>query len=136
MTQEAIKAPEELKPCPFCGSDVEMKKIPLWHGGHGYYNCYEFKVVCEKCGCTLNYEYADTIYRSEEEAISNVVKAWNGRKNEPKVGHWIKVHPIQPDDGGAFMCSCCEVGDWDLTGTENFCPECGAKMSKWQGEEK
>lgn len=49
-------------------------------------------------------------------------------EQEPKTGHWIKVHPLQADDEGAYMCSCCEVGDWNLKGTENFCPNCGAKM--------
>lgn len=49
-------------------------------------------------------------------------------EQEPKTGYWIKVHPLQADDGGAYMCSCCEVGDWNLKGTENVCPNCGAKM--------
>ena len=50
----------------------------------------------------------------------------------PKIGHWIKVHPVQADDEGAYMCSCCKVGDWDLKGTENFCPNCGARMAEEQ----
>lgn len=49
---------------------------------------------------------------------------------QQKTGHWIKVHPIQTDDEGAYMCSCCKVGDWNLKGTENYCPNCGAKMSE------
>ena len=43
-------------------------------------------------------------------------------------GNWIKIHPLQVDDEGAYMCSCCKVGDWSLKGTENFCPNCGADM--------
>lgn len=49
-------------------------------------------------------------------------------------GHWIKIHPLQADDPGAYMCSCCEVGDWNLKGTEKFCPNCGAEMT--EGEEE
>ena len=45
-----------------------------------------------------------------------------------KVGHWIFVHPLQEDDGGGYMCSICNVGDWNLNGKENYCPNCGAKM--------
>ena len=58
----------KLKPCPFCGSDVELKKIPLWHGSHGYSGCYEFKIRCEKCGCTVYQPENDSIYRSEDVA--------------------------------------------------------------------
>ena len=50
-----------------------------------------------------------------------------------KTGHWIFVHPLQEDDGGCYMCSICNVGDWNLNGKENYCPNCGAKM---QGVQK
>ena len=56
-------------------------------------------------------------------------------EQEPKVGHWVKVHPLQADDGGAYMCSCCGTGDWGIKGTENFCPNCGAKMVEPQESE-
>ena len=80
-----MKNPEisiKLKPCPFCGTEVEMMRIPLWDGSHGYKDCYDFKVTCKKCGCTLNYEKTNTIYRTEEEAINNAANAWNERKME------------------------------------------------------
>ena len=73
---------KELKPCPFCGTEVELEKIPLWRGSHGYYGCYEFKIRCKKCGAQQNYMLNDTVYRSEDEAIKNVVKAWNRRAQE------------------------------------------------------
>lgn len=66
--------------CPFCGSAVKMIKKPLYHGTHGYPGCYEFEVRCPECGCSIDYVDNDTIYRSEEEAIANVTKAWNKRK--------------------------------------------------------
>lgn len=67
----------KVKLCPFCGTEVELSKIPLWQGNHGYYNCFEFKIVCSKCGCNVTYNKNDTVYRSEEEAIQNVIKARN-----------------------------------------------------------
>lgn len=70
----------KLKPCPFCGTEVKMQKKPLWHGNHGYHDCYNFEVKCPKCGCSVDYIDSDTIYRSEEEAVVNVTKAWNSRK--------------------------------------------------------
>lgn len=74
---------EELKPCPFCGNKVEVEKIPLWYGnGRGYYGCYEFKIRCKSCGCTVDQPENDSVYRSEEEARGNAIKAWN-RRAEP-----------------------------------------------------
>ena len=51
-------------------------------------------------------------------------------KPAEKMGHWIFVHPLQEDDGGGYMCSICNVGDWNLNGKENYCPNCGAKMQE------
>ena len=70
----------KLKPCPFCGSEVELEKIPLWYGnGRGYKDCYEFKIRCKKCGCRVDQPENDSIYRSEEKAKKNAIEAWNRR---------------------------------------------------------
>lgn len=45
-------------------------------------------------------------------------------------GHWIPVNPIQDNDGGAYMCSHCRSGDFDIEGTEAFCERCGAIMDE------
>lgn len=73
---------KEIKPCPFCGNDVEIDEVPLWHGTHGYFGCYEYKIRCNVCGCSLQYERNDTIYRSKNEAKDNVIEAWNKRTGE------------------------------------------------------
>lgn len=82
---------KKIKPCPFCGTEVELSKNPLWQGGHGYYNCFEFKIVCSKCGCNVTYNKNDTIYRSEEEAIQNVIKAWNKRNESNNTASIDKI---------------------------------------------
>ena len=41
---------------------------------------------------------------------------------------WELVHPLQKDDCGAYMCSNCKNGDWDLKGDEKECPFCHAIM--------
>jgi len=38
---EEVGKMTDLKPCPFCGKKVELIKEPLWHGSHGYHDCYE-----------------------------------------------------------------------------------------------
>ena len=73
----------DLKPCPFCGSKVELEKNPLWYGnGRGYKNCYEFVIRCKKCGCRVDQPKNDSVYRSEEKAKKNAIEAWNRRKGE------------------------------------------------------
>ena len=48
---------------------------------------------------------------------------------EPHEGHWIPVHPIQSDDPGAYMCSKCKTGMWEIRPSAyHFCPNCGARM--------
>ena len=53
------------------------------------------------------------------------------REQRPQ-GEWLCVHPVQEDDGGAYMCSICKTGDWNIRGNEKYCPYCGAQM---QGKE-
>lgn len=45
-----------------------------------------------------------------------------------KTGRWEFVHPLQEDDGGAYMCSECKVGYLENPGDWRYCPNCGAKM--------
>lgn len=47
---------------------------------------------------------------------------------EQKIGYWIPVHPLQTDDEGAYLCSNCNTGDWDIKSTDKYCKFCGAKM--------
>lgn len=77
-----MKAFNELKPCPFCGSIPLLEKKPLWsEHGHGYYGCYEFDIHCPKvdCGCRILLLNNNTIYFSEEKAMENAVNTWNKR---------------------------------------------------------
>ena len=71
----------DLLPCPFCGEDVYLDKVPLWNGSHGYHGCYQFDVHCRnlECGCKISLNQNDTVYRNEEEARLNAIKAWNRR---------------------------------------------------------
>lgn len=75
----------DLLPCPFCGEDVYLDRVPLWksYNGstHGYYGCYEFDVHCRntECGCRVPLIKNDTVYRDEEEARLNAIAQWNRR---------------------------------------------------------
>ena len=75
----------KLKPCPFCGEEVYIAKIPMWttHNGitHGYVRCYVFDIHCRNkdCLCTVNLGRNDTMCCDEAEAELNAIRAWNRR---------------------------------------------------------
>lgn len=50
-------------------------------------------------------------------------------KQKEHTGHWIFVHPLQENDPGAYICSECKTGDWDIDPVKDkICKFCGAKM--------
>ena len=49
-------------------------------------------------------------------------------ESEQKIGYWIPVHPLQTDDEGAYLCSNCNTGDWDIKPEDKYYKFCGAKM--------
>lgn len=71
-----------IKECPFCGSEVELTKIPLWNGVHGYRDCYRYDIRCEKCGCHRNLGDNDTIYNTDDVARKNALDKWNERSSK------------------------------------------------------
>ena len=92
----------ELKPCPFCGSNrISVEYL--------YFRPY---ILCEKCHAQI--PCYNTYPKAKE--------AWNRRdENVAPVVHGHRV-----DDGGFYArCSQC---DGVLTLCANYCPNCGAKM--------
>jgi transcription elongation factor Elf1 len=75
---------DKLKPCPICGSEVNMIKE-----GDG-----EYTVVCHGCQVLM---IADDV-SSKNEAIER----WNNRVNEPK---WIPVEQQKPSEFELVLCS-------------------------------
>lgn len=48
---------------------------------------------------------------------------------EQKTGKWVLAHPLQEDDGGAYVCSCCKSGSYEvIPKTWKACPWCTALM--------
>ena len=60
---------EELKPCPFCGADVDIVKQKYLK--NGYKSCYIFHPVSN---CVLSSKMT-RIFESEEQAV----RMWNRR---------------------------------------------------------
>lgn len=73
----------ELKPCPFCGGEAEIKK--------GKINLDDYvQVHCTKCGASipktlidhLTYICGKQVRFSEENAIARVTNIWNRRADD------------------------------------------------------
>lgn len=106
----------ELKPCPFCGGEAELRDDG--EAGYPYY------VQCVECGgMTDGYLHADRPF--------GAIDAWNARAE--------RTCRIE-NTNGEWCCSCCgeAVGSDDpwcelfTNGNAielwNYCPNCGAKV--------
>lgn len=90
----------------------------------------------EELNITKQHQADDLIKRQDAiRAISQQARYANGDMayidaisqlpSGQKTGKWIFVHPIQEDDSGGFLCSCCKYGEYKQS---NYCPNCGARM--------
>ena len=85
---------------------------------------------------------ADSIINRDTSGNNDVVKAMTAWKEyikalpsvQPQKGKWIFIHPLQADDGGAYMCSNCQRGDWDIKPTDKYCKFCGCRMEEGDAE--
>lgn len=67
-----------LKTCPCCAAAALYRKFPVYD----YPGCYRLEIHCSKCGLTMIMPEADTVYKTEEEAIKLIANAWNRRAYE------------------------------------------------------
>lgn len=98
----------ELKPCPFCDGEAEMRNP--WTSNTNYY------VECYECGCTT------AIFDTPEKAV----EAWNRRADSPhcgadmreRGGRRIGMRPIDADELMRKYCGTCNIAD------DTFCLNC------------
>ena len=80
-----------------------------------------------------------TEHKNSLEASSIINEVWKEvleySEPERKKGKWIFIHPLQADDEGAYICSNCRYGDWDIKPTDKYCKFCGADMRKGREED-
>ena len=102
----------ELKPCPFCGG------LPISE----YDSDWGTVVKCASCGGMMVERPYLHVYES------GVVKAWNTRAGEEKIGCTMEREDngseVEPD----WVCSHCGdvvIRSWVCP---NYCPNCGAEV--------
>ena len=103
----------ELKPCPFCGSEAEIKTCN---------QCLAkaYSVVCKDKHCRG---------RGKKPVIDigKAIENWNRRAgNEQRDGEWV----AKPNQrlASCYACSVCDEPMCILGGQPKYCPNCGAKM--------
>ena len=105
----------ELKSCPFCGGEAELK-----HQTYAISNVVYSYVICKECGASTATIKQSPSICSDDKAI----EAWNKRADmnvKPvKHGHWV----ISSD---GYYPYCSECGFWPKEMTK-FCGECGIEM--------
>ena len=72
----------ELKPCPFCGGQAEIKPNAIYTGKGLCVHCKDCNVhtITILCECTYNqYEGKTNVYVTKEIAREHVTKIWNRR---------------------------------------------------------
>ena len=64
--------------------ELNMEKVPLWNGSHGYKGCYEYDIACKNpyCRCRVYLGLNDTVYKSDEKAQREAIKHWNRRVSD------------------------------------------------------
>lgn len=73
--------PNELKPCPFCGS-TSLKIESKHHGTHYYSGTHSATVRCNKCharGGTASCKVEKGKYSADRETEQRAIEAWNRR---------------------------------------------------------
>lgn len=122
----------KLKPCPFCGGRVSM----VYDSRENSFKFYHINGnKAERCR-------VKGVIRLRGESLKDAAEAWNRRRTmtskwdrradavEVVHGRWIENRI-----SGTFSCSNCggKINDnrlygWELQPSENYCPNCGARM--------
>ena len=98
---------EELKPCPFCGSEAKMHAA-FAHGIASRVGAY---VECASCGAWSATHWGD-------DAQEKTAEAWNRRAE--RTCRWELV------EGTLFATECGEA--FHRVVPDDYCPNCGAKV--------
>jgi len=71
----------KLKPCPFCGNDVQLKDKEFEDFSGNYFTNSFSIIECELCGIKMT-EYPKKGYGTTEEQKQKLSERWNKRKDD------------------------------------------------------
>ena len=68
---------EKLKPCPFCGSEVEDVTVKIANG-----TIEELKLYCRRCSAEFTIRASDLREWGTGKPLSSAIDTWNRRSND------------------------------------------------------
>lgn len=75
---------EELKPCPFCGSEAVIKAVNKSYGFTIWCQCKDGNCTARTAGYCTDTNNEDNSLENIENCKNKAVKAWNRRANDGK----------------------------------------------------
>lgn len=102
----------ELKRCPFCGGEAELKR----------YECGDWQIICyHKVGCIMREDLENGYF--EDADLQTIIRAWNSRAERTCIR---EKRGVKMDGSPRLRCSLCGYGIGDKR--FNYCPNCGARI--------
>ena len=114
----------DLKQCPFCGGEAEIRTRKVHHSdwfGKNYRTMYRAR--CKSCGATVGKLAACEYHRDERTGREwGAIVEWNARAE--------RTCELYRDEFGVWNCKACgeALDSWYDSWAPNYCPNCGAKV--------
>ena len=101
----------EIKKCPFCGSEVEPVMMDHGLSSRGYDA--RFSIICNSCGFRFGNEISR--YRANangqietiEDGVSRLIEQWNTRVEEPQEKKETRFERLLKEERQADKLVCC-----------------------------
>lgn len=83
----------ELKPCPFCGADADMKWVLDEHGYKNGHGGKALRVFCSREGECPSPEWTEVASEHEDDAacMESVTRFWNTRAEDWEAGEMLRL---------------------------------------------
>lgn len=112
-----VKLCQELKPCPFCGSEAALWEFP--QATHTYINPKKttyYKAKCMNPDCN--------VWHPSWDDPQVAIDRWNTRAERTCC---LEPIPYEPGKYEGMRCSNCKTADIDM-GLGDFCSGCGCRI--------
>ena len=115
----------DLKPCPFCGSEAEI--ITAWNSVWGKD---VYRIACSNKACPIDY-----IVTKQHATKAEAIAAWNTRATLGRgTCEWVLADKWPNESGDdhvyGYTTECGHRHTWWPESLPNYCPSCGAHVER------